>query len=452
VPQGGWYNVQTRDSATPTFVSTFGKVGVGALVAVLGQSNAHQWFRNGDSSLAPHALLRVHGNIASWAVPATASMNAAIACGNAIAATLGLPVALLDYAWDGSGMIMSNSGGQWVPLSSNAYVAFKTGVSAFAAKLEGAIWVQGETEAKLYDSSLVQADYYTGLTTLFNGIRTDFGAGIPIAIALHARRLDGTTPDAGIEGVRLAQATKAAEANTYRVERTDIEMYSDGIHHTAAGFSVLGARCAQAINYALGVAMYYRGPHVSGANRAGANTINVRLAHGGGNDITPSSGITGWRVMDGATPVAVSTAVRLSATQVQLTLAGTPGAGLTVEYLYGATPTITGIVKDNSSLTLPLEFTGPVSAPVAATSVTFSVVDETGAAVTASGLDYAFFEQSRLSQLVAPVKTGTNLAIAGGAVTLDISGVTTLAPGATGYIRWGDAAGVKSGGGPVVVA
>lgn len=456
VPQGAvLYEVQLRDSATPATVTTAGKFGVGALVAIIGQSQPKQWFYVGDSTLTPSPSIRVYGNMAAgWNTPPTATANGAISFGNALTAALGVVVGMLDYSWDGSGMIITNSGGQWVPISSNAYVAFKSGATGVTSKLEAAVWIQGETESKLYDPALVQNDYYAGLGTLFAGIRTDFNnATMPIVIALLGTRTDGQVPDLNMDEVRIAQARKGIEANTYRVERSDIALSGDGLHHSATGHTVLAKRCAQPIAYALGAAAYWRGPRISSATKPTTTAINVTLAHGGGSDFTPTSGITGWRVMDGATPVTVTAAVRLSATVIQLTLAGTPGASLTVDYLHGAAPVISGLAKDNTTLTLPLEFAGPVSMAALATTVSFTVVDAAGVPVTGlTGLDYAFFDQPRISNAAAPVKKGATLAISAGVATVDITGVTTLNVGQTGRIQWGTADGTKAGGGQVVVS
>lgn len=89
-----------------------------------------------------------------------------------------------------------------------------------------------------------------------------------------------------------------------------------------------------------------------------------------------------------------------------------------------------------------------------ATTATFSVVDAvTGAAITGLvGLDYAFYDQARIKDAQAPVKKGATLAINGGTASIDITGVTALAPGQTGRVEWGTADGTKAGGGQVVVS
>lgn len=84
----------------------------------------------------------------------------------------------------------------------------------------------------------------------------------------------------------------------------------------------------------------------------------------------------------------------------------------------------------------------------------FAVVDAvTGVAVTGlTGLDFAFYDQPRIKDAMAPVKKGATLAISGGTATIDITGVTSLAPGQTGRVEWGSADGTKAGGGQVVVS
>lgn len=96
----------------------------------------------------------------------------------------------------------------------------------------------------------------------------------------------------------------------------------------------------------------------------------------------------------------------------------------------------------------------PAASVAFATKVSFSVViDNAGTpAPDASGLDYAFYDQPRISAGQAPVKYGTTFAITGGVATIDITGVTALHPGAIGRIEYGTADGVKLGGGQVAVS
>jgi len=367
VPQGGWYNVQVRHSNDTAINSTSGKVGVGALFVVDGQSNAYLWFSTtswaGDSSLTPDAKLRIAGKQpASWDVPATATMNASIACGNALVAALGVPVGLIDGAWDGSGLTISANGGQWISggAAGNAYTASAAAIAAETSSVEGSVWIQGETDA---GSSVTQSAYYAALGQMIALRRTTVSnASLPYVVATLARDTSGTSTDTKRQNINLALAQKCGDANIYRVDRYDLPLHTDGIHHTAAGFIALGQRVARALLTAIGNVSTYRGPRIASVSKVNSTTFDVNLTHDYGTDFTPASAITGWRVTDGGTPVTVSTAVRQSASKVRLVLASAPTALPVVQVAYGMASNITGVLKDNSALTLPLEFNGGVTA------------------------------------------------------------------------------------------
>jgi uncharacterized phiE125 gp8 family phage protein len=371
VPEGAWYNVQVRDSAIPGAVVTSGKCGVGALVALIGQSNAWLWFARGDSTLTPDARLRVIGSgndngIPStnapkvWAVPATATMNGAIACGNKLVSTLNTLVAMVDVTWDGSGLTVSGNGGQWVPTATagQPYARAKTFLQTITSTgIDSAVIVNGETDAA---GGVSQVNFYNGMTTLISALRADFGANIPIITPLLGKRTDGAVTDANAQAVRNAQVQKAADTGIYRVEREDLPMNADGVHLDPTGFTGLSTRCGQARAFAAGAVSFYRGPRIASVAEVSAQVFDVTLTHEGGTDFTPTSGITGWRVLDGASPISVSSAVRQATNKVRLTLASDPAAAPIVQYLYGTSPIVTGVLLDNSSLALPLEFNNGV--------------------------------------------------------------------------------------------
>ena len=85
----------------------------------------------------------------------------------------------------------------------------------------------------------------------------------------------------------------------------------------------------------------------------------MTLNHRGGTDITPATGITGFEVFDNGSSVTIQSAVRYAADAVRLTLSRSISSGhtVTLRYLYGMTPNVSGLVKDNSPLALPLENT-----------------------------------------------------------------------------------------------
>lgn len=409
VPHNAWYNVQIRDSATPATIVTSGKVGVGALVPLMGQSNAWLWFARGDSTLTPNAKLRVIGSgsdngIASsnaakmWAIPATASMNGAIAFGNRLVTQLNTLVAVIDVTWDGSGLTVTGNGGQWIPLAAAGmpYARAKTFLNTITTKVEAAVIVNGETDGA---QSVSQATFYAGMGTLITAIRADFGtAGTPIITPLLGKRTDGVINDAQAETIRNAQVQKAGDTAIYRVERTDLTRNADGIHLDPTGFTNLGIRCAQALSYALGSASYYRGPRLGSVLQTSPTAYVGTLTHDGGTDFTPTSGITGLAAYDGATPVTISSVARASANTIAITLATAPAALPSFKIMYGTSPVVTAPLLDNSALALPLEFNDGVTSTAAGAlnprTVTATLGDALGALPSLTGLMIAIYDEA----------------------------------------------------------
>lgn len=363
-PTGGPFYVQQRDSATPGTVVESNPFYIGARFPVAGQSPGLRAFTSGDSTLVPHPQLRVTSNLGTWNAANTATMNGAIAFGNAMIAALGCPVALMDYAVDGSGLVVVSNGARWVPSGSNAYVAFKAGLDAVGGLIEGMIWAQGEGDAI---QTVSQTDYYNGLTTLFSTVRTDVAQpNLPIVLVTLGRRLDGTLADANSESIKSAQAQKCLDAFIARVDRMHLPVSGDNIHQLPPGFTAIYSAGAEAMKFLHGLPNSYRGPSITSVTQANATTFDVNLAHHAGNDITPVTGITGFSAIDpdaGNALIAVSSAARQSASTIRLVLASAPAAGKPlIRYLYGTNPAVTGAAKDNSALALPLEYNSGVVA------------------------------------------------------------------------------------------
>ena len=103
----------------------------------------------------------------------------------------------------------------------------------------------------------------------------------------------------------------------------------DHVHFTTQGLDAIGGRVAQTIKYYFGAASYYRGPAITSAFFVDGtrNTVDVQIDHRGGNDITPVSGITGFSLLSNGSPVNITSAVRMSADRIRLTLASRDSTG-----------------------------------------------------------------------------------------------------------------------------
>ena len=124
---------------------------------------------------------------------------------------------------------------------------------------------------------------------------------------------------------------------------------------------IIGARVANTIKYHFGDATYYRGPYIDSTYYSNEQhtEVVVRIKHRGGTDFTPASGITGFTITNDSVAVQITAANRIAPDKIQLTLASAipgPDAG-ELRYMYGKEPKVTGAVKDNSPLALPLENT-----------------------------------------------------------------------------------------------
>lgn len=435
----GWYRIQTRNSGTPGTIYESGKVGAGVLVVVDGQSQAWLWFSStayaGDSTLTPNTLLRVAGKQSSvvnssWDVPSAATMNGSISCGNVLVTALGCPVGLIDGSADATYLI-----GDWISggVAGTAYTASAAAITALTTSVLATVWIQGEGDA---GAGRTQLAYYTALGQLITLRRGATTSTHPYIVATLARNLAGMA-DANREAIKAAQVQKCADADVYRVDRHDLPLHIDGVHHTAAGFKTLGERCAQAILASVGLVSTYRGPQITSiAQTATPAVFDVTLTHSMGTDFTPASGITGFRVLVAGSPVTISSVARQAANKIRITLAATPASMPTVQYLYGSTPDITGVAKDNGTLTLPIEYNGGVlaSAYVALRCTLTLTTNGSTPAASQTGIVWAWYDAAPPNFAALPSAAGT-------AATTDASGVfdvaltgTTLTTGQTGTL------------------
>jgi len=127
-----------------------------------------------------------------------------------------------------------------------------------------------------------------------------------------------------------------------------------------------------------------------------------------------------------------------------------------VQYDYGMAPDITGVLKDNSALTLPLEFNGGVTATEKTASV--NLVNAANAAqASLTGLKWAWFDNVTPDGFVAPTDQGTGETTDGsGVLTVTIAN-STKTSGQVGWLIVTDSDGTtsmvhKAFSGPVAVS
>ena len=359
VPQGGWYNIQVRSSANPV-VLTGGahRWGVGILVACLGQSNMKEWFHTG-SDLRPHALLRKY-NSNNWTELGRMG-NAAIAFGNRITERLNIPVGLLDFAVNGSGLRKeANWGtGYWEDTARHSiYNQFVAGVSKVGGAVEFVVWIQGEADAAR--GTITEEEYRTSLESFISKqVRADIDNGsrqehLPFLVVAMVKRPGGK--DDPHQAVRSAQSRVTETVPDCYLAATTLDLKNQGRQHLAdTAYLAMGYRVAQTVLFILGEETYHRGPSIAGARQINSRTIAVSIEHRGGTDFTPLSDMTGWEVLSNDIALPLTRVFRHDPQTIRIELERPVAQKTVIRYLYGAMPDTVRPVVDNSAMSLPLE-------------------------------------------------------------------------------------------------
>ena len=359
VPQGGWYNVQVRDSNKPT-VQSHGlhKWSVGMLVACLGQSNMKEWFYTG-TSLKAHSLLRKH-NTQGWSGLGTTG-HGAIAFGNTVIERLGIPVGLLDYSKNGSGLRKEADWGTgyWEDTTPGSiYDRFLRGVSKTGGAVEFVVWVQGEADAAR--GTVTEDEYRSSLESFItNQVRADVENGsdrdyLPFLVVLMIKRPGGR--DKPHQAIRNAQKRVTQNLAECYLAATTLDLENHGKQHLAPkAYTSLGRRVAQTVFYILGEEEYHRGPEVAEVRPINIKTLDIKIRHRGGTDFTPLSEIAGWEVLAKESPLSIAEVFRHDPQTIRIVLDRPLTGKQEIRYLYGAMPDASNPVLDNSALSLPLE-------------------------------------------------------------------------------------------------
>ncbi|HBZ01459.1 MAG TPA: hypothetical protein DEO84_09095 [candidate division Zixibacteria bacterium] len=382
VPQGGWYNIEIRavDNSGSTIGSSRGtkKWGVGMIILCIGQSNMSGHGQN-PFTIATSDLAVNYSNAGVWehlsdpyddGSPAgavdndnsTAAGSMIPALANSLLQTINFPIAFVPSPKDNSNLYS-----QWAYRNSSNHYDTTTlyGQSITKARNVGGVELivmyQGEADTNAHRT---EAQYKADFATLIGNYRQDLYANIPIFICQLGPITLGfnTRTDADVVAVRSAQHDLDNGEDIFMAATAMDQPRLDHVHFTTQGLDAIGGRIAQTINYYLGAASYYRGPAIitpaffTNGNR---DTVDIQIGHRGENDITPDSGITGFSLLSNGSPVSITSAVRMSADRIRLTLGSAipPGTTVKLRYLWGSNPDTSALVKDNSSLELPLENT-----------------------------------------------------------------------------------------------
>jgi hypothetical protein len=358
VPQGGWYRMAVRFKGQPD-TAKYGQArwGVGMLVALIGQSNMKEWFHSGND-LIPHSLCSLHRD-GHW-YPDLFQGNGATAFANRLIAKAAVPVGLLDYAVNGSGLCKEADWGTgyWADRSSHSiYQQLIEAVADTGGSLEYVMWMQGEADAAR--ATISERHYRQNLSAFIEQIRKDIinGSSRPqlpfLIIGMPKRPIGADEPHQAVRRAQMAVTRRVPECYLAAVS---LDLENLGRQHLKPeAYTTLGLRAAQTILFLLGEESYYRGPSVAGGLRIDPQTIEIHLQHQGGTDFSPPDDISGWQVLDDNQEITIETVQRYDPQTIRIRLAEPISGPVLLRYLYGAMPDSHHPVRDNSAMELPLE-------------------------------------------------------------------------------------------------
>src|SRR3546814_6220544 len=121
---------------------------------------------------------------------------------------------------------------------------------------------------------------------------------------------------------RAAEHAVGQDSDVYLASTVvDLAMAGDNVHLSTAAMGTSAARVARCVGAVIhGSGLEWRNPAVLGVARVDDTHTDVVLQPRGGDDFTPTSGITGFEIStdDFATTLALSAAARQSANSIRL--------------------------------------------------------------------------------------------------------------------------------------
>ncbi|MAI62398.1 MAG: hypothetical protein CBB87_07975 [Micavibrio sp. TMED27] len=231
-------------------------------------------------------------------------------------------------------------------------------------------WSQGQADShylapykagRVVDLEIIQDLYLK----VFEELRRQANSDLQVLIHLISRRETGFTNTGGLQDLRQAQLNLAQDHDWIHISACEYDQpLHDGIHLNDAGYTIIAARTARKIAQLEGAAVSGSVDGMKCDNAVLNGTqVTVNLNHDGGTDITPNTGILGFRCFDGdfvnGTEIPITSAVRSTADQVTLTLASAPTGAAVLYYGFDAMSDINNanldkVLRDNSPQALPI--------------------------------------------------------------------------------------------------
>ncbi|MEM6828522.1 MAG: sialate O-acetylesterase, partial [Pseudomonadota bacterium] len=335
-----------------------------------GQSNTLFWVTRSDSGTpAPHPDTQVWDiDTQAWISP---SGEGAIQFLNAMRSATGRPCRLVFGGVSGVPIDRLQKGHP-----DGNYEALIADIQASGIDPAFIIWHQGEGDAA--GTAPTAGDYQADLDTLHGDLATDTGrtrAELPIVLSsLATTTSPSVATDAAWQTIQndLASITDSYP-NIHFSHSNMTAVRLDTFHWNAESYGESGALSAQTVLVLLG--RQSTRPNWTLdliAERISPTQTRVNVTHALGNDFTPISSITGFEVSgDAGNNWITATGVRENPTSIILDHADLGTSTRLIRYQYGRNPDISGAVRDNSALAVPLQFTvgslvaiGAAAAPV----------------------------------------------------------------------------------------
>lgn len=282
---------------------------------------------------------------------------------NDLAALTGQSVGAVGHAIAAADLATLTTGAEWDALE--AKIAASGGRADALVFYQGHGNISGKTNSSPLDQASTERTWLDAVATLHGKVALASAkttASMPIVMCSLQRSNNniGTISTWNQVNRAIASCGEVLTNAWYSHSNTDLALsdevaaggYDD--HVTAAECSKVGARFARTIARSLGYVSQSTELKIVSAAVASGTTTTVTIQHGAGTDFTPTSGITGFEVSeDNGTTWISATGARASTTTITLTHSSI-GNDRLVRYQWAWVPDITGIVKDNSSLAVPL--------------------------------------------------------------------------------------------------
>lgn len=361
VPQGDGYYRDVRPKNATTVVSTdITSFMIGIGLACYGQSNMPVMFTASSSPPAANASTAYFDG-ANWAaVPAADGVRELL---NVVKSVVGVPCFAITGAPIGVSIQALSKGD-----ATGHYSAFIAKVLAMQGA-EFFLWRHGESAAA--GSGTDKATYLALLDQLHADLANDIGrtkAQIPgIASSLSwANESPAVYDNVKWDGVqRTLLDVETMPAFTFSHSNMDATLNADKLHQNGVDCLRSADRYARSITTLLGVTSGYPKWSIASAATVDSTTTRLTLAHGLGTDFMPTSGITGFEVSgDNGGTWNACTGTRTDATMITLahaSVATTNARQLRCQY--GKACDVSALVKDNSSLAVPLLMSADNIAP-----------------------------------------------------------------------------------------